>query len=660
MAIAEMKKFSLVAMSYDKDAILNALHKTNAAQITLHEETEQTVAPSVEAEELQSYLYSLDAALNALSSEIENFNKEHKIKSELLQDGFEISYDDFIAAGAQMAEMDATIQKINALIDEKNALKNEIAKLAKQIESSRIYACVDIPFGNLASTAKTKIRLGIIAATVAENFQKALQEIELCSCIQYGIYGDNALFLVAAHKSVAQETDGVLSLYGFSDHMYEQDKSGKQIYEELCQKKQEAANALAENSQALYALKECIRPLKVYYEYLSFELEKKLSQNKMRETDKTFFLQAYVPQIAEEKVKEAIEKVSSATYMQFTEPSETDEPPTLLQNNGVVSNFESITNMYSAPNYREFDPNAVMAFFYSVFMGFIIGDAGYGILMALIGGYLWLKNRENPTGMSRLAGAFACGGLFAIIWGALFNSLFGLPVLPTTVMPDPQSSRWLFIGIQVPSVLVISLLVGISQLCVGYICKAIQCWRRGQVADGICDGVFWAIFSIGVALAIVGLVEELQLPIFATIGGIMAGVSLLLAVVTAGRKEKFFGKFIKGFGAAYGVINYASDILSYARLYGLMLSGAVIAKIVSNYGVGFIVSGSIPMIILGIALLLVGHAFNLVMNLLGAYIHDARLQYVEFYGRFYEGEGELFTPLGANKKYIRLSPITKE
>jgi V/A-type H+-transporting ATPase subunit I len=178
--------------------------------------------------------------------------------------------------------------------------------------------------------------------------------------------------------------------------------------------------------------------------------------------------------------------------------------------------------------------------------------------------------------------------------------------------------------------------------------------RRGDVIGGLCEGVTWAVFAVGVALAIVGFVEESNLSSLANVGAIIAAVGLGAAVLTAGRKEKFFGKFTKGFGAAYGIINYASDILSYARLYGLMLSGAVIAQIVSRYGVQFVTSGNVLLIVLGIFIMIVGHAFNLAMSLLGAYIHDARLQYVEFYGRFFEGEGELFTPLGSEHKYISL------
>ena len=374
----------------------------------------------------------------------------------------------------------------------------------------------------------------------------------------------------------------------------------------------------------------------------------------LRKTETTFLLEAYVPEEAIENIKSEIQEVSSAVYMEFSEITEEDTPPTLLKNNWLVENFEGITNTYSAPNYREFDPNTVMAFFYSLFMGFIIGDMGYGVLMLLLGGALWYKNRFRPTGMSRLAGVFAIGGVFALIWGGLFNSFFGAKIFSMTVMPDPQSSRWSLVGIEVPSVLLIALEVGVSQLLIGYVCKAVQEWRRGNFWDGFFDGVIWAIFSIGVGFAIVGFIDQANMPILGTIGGIIAGVSLLIAILTAGRHEKLFGKFTKGFGTAYGVINYASDILSYARLYGLMLSGAVIAGIVSTYGGQFVASGNILLIVLGLVLFVVGHGFNLVMNLLGAYIHDARLQYVEFYGRFFEGEGTLFTPLGSRQQYITL------
>ena len=381
----------------------------------------------------------------------------------------------------------------------------------------------------------------------------------------------------------------------------------------------------------------------------------------MRATAKTFLLEAYLPKYAEEIVKSALDEATCAVYYEFREPAEDEMPPTLYKNNEVVKNFETITNMYSPVNAREFDPNGIMAFFYSLFLGFIMGDIGYGLLMLIGGGAIYLKKRGTDSGIKRLAAVFAIGGIFAILWGLSFASFFGIEIFDS-LMPNPKDDRWHFMGIEIPSVLVISLEIGVVHLMAGYICKAVQCMRRGHFWDGMFEGFVWAVFSIGVGLAIVGLLDEANLSILAIVGGVTAGASLLTAMLTAGRKEKLLGKFTKGFGAAYGVINYVSDILSYARLYGLMLSGAVIAQIISGYAVtgmgegsvGFIMSGNVGLIMLGAVLLLVGHAFNLAIGLLGAYIHDARLQYVEFYGRFFEGEGELFAPLGSNCKYIKV------
>ena len=418
---------------------------------------------------------------------------------------------------------------------------------------------------------------------------------------------------------------------------------------------------IAKAGAEIYGLNDRIRPLKIYCDYLGFEIEKCELSEKMRATQTTFLLEAYVPEHEAEAVRAALDGVTGSIYYEFSEPAKDEIPPTLYKNNAVVKNFEAVTNMYSPANSREFDPNAVMAVFYSIFLGFIMADIGYGLIMLIGGGAIWLKTRARPTGLTRFAGVFAMGGICTILWGVLFNSFFGTGILPFTVLPDAQSDMWSLTGISVPAVLIISMMIGVVQLCAGYVCKAVQCWRRGYIADGIFDGLVWAVFSVGVELAIIGFIDEMKAPSLRLAGAIIAGVSLLTAVLTAGRKEKILGKFTKGFGAAYGVINFASDILSYARLYGLLLSGAVIAKIISGYAVtgmngstGFIVSGNPALIILGIILLLVGHAFNLAMGLLGAYIHDARLQYVEFYGRFFEGEGELFTPLGSRRRYINL------
>ncbi|MBP5193578.1 MAG: hypothetical protein J6126_02475, partial [Clostridia bacterium] len=160
------------------------------------------------------------------------------------------------------------------------------------------------------------------------------------------------------------------------------------------------------------------------------------------------------------------------------------------------------------------------------------------------------------------------------------------------------------------------------------------------------------IFLGGLLAVVLGFTDEFNMGYLVLPGGITCGASLLVAAVTAGMHERGFGKFTKGFGAVYGIINYFSDILSYSRLYGLMLSGAIIAQIVADNSWSLLTSGNVAFIIIGVVVMVVGHAFNLAMGLLGAYIHDARLQYIEFFSRFYSGEGELFRPLGGEHKYV--------
>lgn len=649
-----MKKLSLAAMSYYRDDILNALQGTGAAEIKETGESENTLPIFADNQQLRDYLTEIENALETLVAAVSDYEKQNKIKS--VSADTEITASEFLLAGAKKEWADGLVQKINDIVANQRDTQSELAKLNRTISSAQLYKDIDLPLNGFSNTAHTAFKLGVIPATSRDALEEELKKIELCHFEFPAQDGDNVLVFTAAHKSAAADVEGVLQSFGFSACPFTDGKTGKEVYNSLLAEKQELIQKSAELESELYSLNTEIRDLKIYCDLTAFELEKSELSLKMRRTEKTFLMEAYVPAGEEEQVKQAILSVTKDAYFDFSEPSQDEIPPTLYKNNAVVKNFETVTNMYSPPSSREFDPSTVMAVFYSIFLGFIMADAGYGLLMLVGGGAIWFMQKRD-TGLKRLAGVFAAGGVFAIVWGFLFNSFFGiaLQAMPT-IMPDPQKAMWSLMGISVPAVLIISLLIGIVQLLTGYVCRAVQCWRRGQVLDGIFDGLIWAVFSLGVALAIVGFVEEFKLPIFGTVGGITAGASLVVAMLTAGRKEKFFGKFTKGFGAAYGVINYASDVLSYARLYGLMLSGAVIAQIVSTYAIEFITGGNIAFAIIGVLLMVIGHAFNLAMSLLGAYIHDARLQYVEFYGRFFEGEGELFTPIGSKHKYVYITP----
>ena len=661
MAIAVMRKLRVAAISYEGDKILDALSKTGAAEIKILEAEENIARPVSDAATLSSRLEEAEGALKELVASSERYAKEHKKAFKPEKDGFFVTYEEFMNA-EKREEAEALIAEIKRLAAERVRLSASLASLEKTILSLSPYKEFEILFSAFSNTPRLRVFLGTV-----ENVKEELFETLADVCVKT----EGNTVLVVALKEAEKETEEFLRGLDFAPCPFLKEAgTGKELYARLNEEKKDLLREIEKIDEAEFALCENIRFLKVYCDRIAYELEKAESvSEKILATERVILLEAYAPKESEEEISAALSAVTDSAYFDFVEPEEDEMPPTLMRNNGLTKNFEAITNLYSPPNSREFDPTTVMGIFYSVFLGFIMGDIGYGLFMLIGGGLLWWKNRVKDNGLKRLAAVFAIGGVFAVIWGFLFDSLFGIAILHMRVMPPllEGNTNWHVLGIAIPALLIVALEVGVVQLFAGYVCRAIQCWRRGKIWDGIFDGVVWAVFSIGVGLAIAGLVEELNMIILAYVGGIAAGAMLLTAMLTAGRKEKILGKFTKGFGAAYGVINYASDILSYARLYGLMLSGAVIAEIVSGYALtgyggstGMIVSGNAGLAVLGVVLLLLGHLLNLALSLLGAYIHDARLQYVEFYGRFYEGEGELFSPLGSKHTHVFIVPKAYE
>ncbi len=660
MAIAEMRKLNLAAMSYDRDAVLDALQRTGAAEIKDCDLQGDLNKLCVDRENVRERLAAAEKALEILTAEI-TLRAKSKDGKNLLKDGFDVSYSEFVESGRKGEESDKAAQRVISLAEERASLSGDLSKYQRRLSEAEIYSTIDEPLSDFCDGDRTIIKLGTVEPASFAKLQTGAEAMPLFAFKEFSRNERCVLILAAFHKSAAEEGEALLAEAGFTAYPDCGDMSGRLFYEDLLRQTEGISARIVAAADEIYALGGKLRSLKVYCDFLGYLMEKAEASDKMLRTDYTFLLQAYVPADAEGSVKSALDGVEGTVYYEFSQPDEGETPPTLLKNNSVIRNFEDVTNMYSPPSSREFDPNTVMAVFYSLFLGFIMADVGYGLMMVLGGGAIYLKIKRDG-GLKRMAGVFAVGGIFTIVWGILFNSFFGISLpFMATLLPNAQRDMWTLVGIKVPAVLIISLILGCVQLCAGYFCKLVQCWHRGKYLDGLCDGLTWSVFTVGATLAICGFVQEFNMPYLGTVGGIIAGVGLLSAMLTAGRKEKIVGKFTKGFGAAYGVINFVSDILSYARLYGLMLSGAVIAQVVSGYVVtGYngstplLFSGNAFLVIIGVVLMVVGHVFNLGMSLLGAYIHDARLQYVEFYGRFFEGEGELFTPLGSRHKYIYL------
>ena len=655
MAISEMSITSFIALKKERDELFDVLSATGAAQIKKCADYEFLVPRESTTENIAKGDDDARKALKFLEFCYEELND--KKRAPVVKDGFGVGVKDFLSFGERTADVEKEIAEILALSDEYSSVKTEISKLDESIKAYLDYECLSENFSFYSSTKATATFVGVIPSDKASAAVTAASDIGAIAEIA-GANGSKCVFTAVCLKAQAEEVGATLAKYSFTKCPYSEDIAPKAKISELENEKAEKESrlkAIIENGV------EKIRysaDIKTYVDYLGFIAEKDAAGADCGETRDTFLAEFYVPTEAVGRVEKAIRDNSSAAYIESKPVPRNEFAPTLMKNKQPTSDFEVVTNMYSAPAYGALDPNGVMSIFFSLFMGIIMGDAGYGLLM-IIGGFLMAAKSRKGTSIYRMARVFAYGGFFAVAFGTLFDSFLGFQLLhkiPAYVgfydkYIDPIAAKCTLAGITVPSALMWCLALGTFQIAVSLLMKAAQCFKRKQYLEGIFSGVVWSLalmcFIVLVFFMIKGdkaVTDVLLYPTLALFG---------VGILTSGITEKGFGKVTKVFGSLYGLINYASDILSYARLYGLMLAGAQIASIFTNsIAVGMLFPKGVGGIIGGVVVIIVGNVFNLAMNLLGAFIHDSRLQYVEFFGRFYEGEGELFAPLGSQREFI--------
>lgn len=656
MAISEMSIMSVLALKTEQSGLFDVLSATGAAQIKRCRDYELAPIKSADGTNATDSGVYRDA-LAFLEFAYEELGDKSLPK--MARDGFGVDMREFLDYGSREAEIKQTVGKIMTLSAEYNAVKADISKLNESVAAYSEYDCVKEKLAFYSSTATTAVFLGTIPADKAAAAKEVIDEIPCAEFENLGGSGSKCVVAALCLKENAEETSAALAKYAFNKCPFSDELTVAERIERLNAELNEKSEKIKEILRSAVAMNAETEKIKTYIDYLGFAKEKTAASLDCGETSKTFVMEAYVPTEAVERVEAAIKDKLSAVYIESTPVPRDEFAPTLMKNNKVIGDFEAVTNMYSAPAYGALDPNGVMAFFFSLFMGIIMGDAVYGLMM-IVGGFLLASKSRPGTSIYRMARVFAYGGFFAIGFGILFDSFSGLAILRNIpaykafydAYVDPIGAKVSLAGITVPGALMWCLGLGTLQIAVSLVMKAVQCFTRGQVVEGIFSGLVWALALTSGVVTVFMFINGMSAVVYC-----MYPTLALFAVgiLTAGITEKGIGKITKIFGSMYGLINYASDILSYARLYGLMLAGAQIASIFSSsIAVGMLFPKGVIGIIAGTLVIIVGNVFNLAMSLLGAFIHDSRLQYVEFFGRFYEGEGELFTPLGSNREYLYL------
>ena len=390
------------------------------------------------------------------------------------------------------------------------------------------------------------------------------------------------------------------------------------------------------------------------YDVEATELAATQQKQKLVATDSVALISAWIPAGREASVSAALDKFECA--YDLTEPEGEDVPPVLLKNNGFATNFEWVLGMYSYPQYGRFDPTFIMSIFYFILFGIMFADFGYGLIMTA-GCFAAVKILKLSKGLERSLKMFGYCGISCMIFGVLFGAYFGdLPLkfmqsmlgVPAEQLPNlaliPGASATLallFDPLQNPmGFLIFSLAAGAVHLIAGMAVNFVILCKDGKVWDAIFDiGAYWVLFA-GFAL----LVLLPSIGVWVALGG------ALFIVLTHGRSEKNpIMKLVKGLLGLYDLINYASDLLSYSRILALGLAAGIIAQVINILGtmMGPTVIGFIVFVLV----FLLGHLLNLAINVLGTFVHTSRLQYIEFFGKFYEDGGVVFEPALSSEKY---------
>ncbi len=498
-------------------------------------------------------------------------------------------------------------------------------------------------------------RTGFTAGTIPAAFGLDLIESELpdkaplCQIFRVNSDKDQHYIYIIYHREAEQETMSYMKSRGFNRTTFNSisgtvDDNLKQIeinLKQINKKREEIIDRIKDMRSSRAAIE-------VLYDVLSMEKNRIEAAEKVLKTNKAFLIKGWLPQKLSDSAKKYLES-NYTVSVEIEDPQEDEAFPVLLENKGLAEAGEPVLRMYSLPDSREIDPNVVMTPFFVMFFGLMLSDGGYGIILSVLSAIiLWrFKLQDNTRKFMKLM--FFCG-LSTMFWGLMFGGWFGISALvPYAVWFDMVSNPELMLSW--------SLLFGVIHMYVGLALKAANLIRRGKYIDALFDAGFWYVFFTGAVLTLLPYapaVNQETAAQLSNVGKYVLAAGAVLLILTQGRGKKgIIKKFFGGLSSLYDVIGFLSDILSYSRLLALGLATSIIAGIVNQMSVMF----DMPIVlkvIVAAAILLIGHVINFGINVLGAYVHSCRLQYLEFFGKFFTGGGEPFSPLKANTKYIQL------
>jgi len=629
-----MKKMVLIAHQDSRDKLLKSLQETGTVEVvkTTLEGLEEAAGPET--------LSRLEARYAAVREALETLRPYDTGKPSFLSPKPALSRADLQNAAERLKEADAVIEQIKAFADGIASIKSRRQRLKNRIAQLEPYARFDVPLEDVSESRYTVCLLGTVPEDGRDSYARiAADYADTAYFEQVDEYKDAITVFVVMLKDVHEKLTGELKYIGFSEAFTKDLKGTPRDIIADCESElsalDEETKEYEDKARRLLSGKPLLTMLE---DYLSNEIERARCFSRLGETRKAFALEGWVIGDDAADVEKTVLDAAPEAYIRFRDPEDGEIPPTALKNPRVIQPFEAVTDMYAVPSYGGFDPNRIMAFFYFIVFGMMVGDAAYGVILTL--GAFAVLRLKKPTGMfRRITTVVMYCGISTALWGLFFGTVFSIPGIPYILNPLQDANGAM-------ATLALCLGVGVLHILTGIGIGAYMDIKRGRILDAIFDRVSWMLVIVGgIMLLMGGSVGQ--------IGTYLALAGALILLFTQGRSKKgVVRKLMGGLSSLYGVTSYVSDILSYCRIFGMGLATTVIAMVFNTIA-GLLMGGAVGYVF-GIVILTAGHVFNIAINALGAFVHSARLQYIEFFNKFYEGDGHAFSPLGIRAKHYRL------
>ena len=574
-------------------------------------------------------------------------------------------YDELVDQTQSILQVAYDIIAAQKNIDTWNAEK---IKYQSQLEAMQPWLGLDVPM-TFNGTATTKAFIGKFPALKTETeiitaLAELIPEIEGIEVEVISADANQTCVFVLCSRGDADAVSDALRRSGFEYPSYISPVVPCNREKEIKKHLTNRDNRIAAAEDFIISCAEYADKIDFLEDYYVMKAECYAVYGDIAASRNTFVMTGYVPETQAQGLKDYLE----TNYEAEVEIEEATEngAPVMLRNNKFAEPTETVLATYSYPDHHEADPTSIMAIFYYVFFGMMFSDAGYGIVMSLACAIVLLKFKGMESGLKKSVKMFFWCGVTTTFWGLMFGSFFGdaVSVISNTFfhtappnIPGLVTPIW-FNPVEDPMrMLMFSFLLGIIHLFTGLAIQAYNDIRyKKDYLAVIYDVISWYLLVGGGILALLTMDMMQNIagftlpPIYGTVGGIMAGVGAVIILLFAGRESKNpIIRLCKGAYGLYGTTGYLSDILSYSRLLALGLATGVIASVFNK--IGSMMGDGVVGVIVFILIFIIGHGVNIGINALGAYVHTNRLQFVEFFGKFYTGGGKEFKPFKINTKH---------